>query len=53
MTIEVAGQIIAGKTAQILVREKTGGQIEIGDLLSGSFGDIKHFTVGCGGNSYR
>jgi Arc/MetJ family transcription regulator len=33
MTLEVAGQIIAGKTAQILVREKAGGQIEIGDLL--------------------
>jgi DNA helicase HerA-like ATPase len=33
MSLEVAGQIIAGKTAQILVREKAGGQIEIGDLL--------------------
>ena len=31
--MEVSGQIIAGKTGQILVREKSGGEIEIGDLL--------------------
>ena len=33
MTLEVSGQIIAGKTGQILAREKAGGEIEIGDLL--------------------
>ncbi|MGD0978087.1 MAG: ATP-binding protein [Candidatus Bathyarchaeia archaeon] len=33
MTLEVTGQIIAGKTGQILAREKAGGEIEIGDLL--------------------
>jgi DNA helicase HerA-like ATPase len=33
MALEVSGQIIAGKTGQILAREKTGGEIEIGDLL--------------------
>jgi len=33
MALEVSGQIIAGKTGQILVREKAGGEIEIGDLL--------------------
>jgi len=33
MTVEVSGQIIAGKTGQILAREKAGGEIEIGDLL--------------------
>ena len=33
MALEVSGQIIAGKTGQILVREKSGGEIEIGDLL--------------------
>lgn len=33
MTLEVSGQIIAGKTGEILVREKAGGEIEIGDLL--------------------
>lgn len=31
--MEVSGQIIAGKTGQILAREKAGGEIEIGDLL--------------------
>jgi DNA helicase HerA-like ATPase len=33
MALEVSGQIIAGKTGQILAREKAGGEIEIGDLL--------------------
>jgi len=33
MALEVSGQIIGGRTGQILVREKTGGEIEIGDLL--------------------
>src|SRR5208337_2422575 len=33
MALEISGQIIAGKTGQILAREKAGGEIEIGDLL--------------------
>jgi DNA helicase HerA-like ATPase len=33
MALDVSGQIIAGKTGQILAREKAGGEIEIGDLL--------------------
>lgn len=31
--MEAAGQIIGGETATILIREKTGSRIEIGDLL--------------------
>ena len=31
--MEAAGQIIGGETATILIREKTGSSIEIGDLL--------------------
>ena len=33
MALEVSGQIIAGKTGQILVRGRVGGEIQIGDLL--------------------
>jgi DNA helicase HerA-like ATPase len=33
MALQISGQIIAGQTGQILVREKAGGEIEIGDLL--------------------
>lgn len=33
LALDVSGQIIAGKTGQILAREKAGGEIEIGDLL--------------------
>jgi DNA helicase HerA-like ATPase len=33
MEVEVAGQIIGGKTAKILVREKSGKKIELGELL--------------------
>jgi DNA helicase HerA-like ATPase len=33
MALEISGQIIAGRTGQILAREKVGGEIEIGDLL--------------------
>lgn len=31
--LEVVGQVIGGKTAKILIREKSGGRIELGDLL--------------------
>src|SRR5690606_31990902 len=31
--MEAAGQIIGGETATILIREKAGSRIEIGDLL--------------------
>ncbi len=33
MALEISGQIVAGKTGQILARQKTGEKIEIGDLL--------------------
>jgi DNA helicase HerA-like ATPase len=31
--VEVVGQIVGGKTAKILIREKSGEKIELGDLL--------------------
>lgn len=31
--IEVVGQVVGGKTAKILIREKSGRKIELGDLL--------------------
>ena len=33
MTIELCGQIIAGLVGKILIREKSGQRIELGDLL--------------------
>ncbi len=33
MELDILGQVIGGKTAQILIREKSGKKIEIGDLL--------------------
>ncbi|MGQ9782329.1 MAG: ATP-binding protein, partial [Nitrososphaeria archaeon] len=31
--IEIVGQVVGGKTAKILIREKSGRKIELGDLL--------------------
>lgn len=31
--MDIAGQIIGGRTAEIIIREKTGSAIELGDLL--------------------
>lgn len=32
--MEIVGQIVGGKTARILIREKSGKKIELGDLLA-------------------
>jgi DNA helicase HerA-like ATPase len=37
--IEIAGQVVAGDVANILVREKSGKRLELGDLLVAEEGD--------------
>ncbi|MEP0826427.1 MAG: DUF87 domain-containing protein, partial [Nitrososphaera sp.] len=37
--IEIAGQVVAGDVANILVREKSGKKLELGDLLVAEEGD--------------
>jgi hypothetical protein len=43
MNMEVAGQIVSGKVGEILIRQKSGETIELGDLLVVEEGD--HFLI--------
>ena len=41
MELDILGQVIGGKTAEILIREKSGKKIELGDLLVAEEDDSK------------
>ena len=51
--LEIAGQVVGGDVASILIREKSGKKIELGDLLVADEGDgnylvLKVFDLGYG-----
>jgi len=41
--MEIAGQIVSGEVAEILIRQKSGETIELGDLLVVE--DVEHFLI--------